>query len=108
MLLDHAWPGNVRELQNAIERAAILAEGQQIEPRHLRLTEDASGGPRLGDVIDLTGPLADVSKRASARAEEEAIRLALQEAGGDRAQAAAQLGISPASLARRLREGGDA
>jgi DNA-binding NtrC family response regulator len=108
VLLDHAWPGNVRELQNAIERAAILADGQQIEPRHLRLEEDGGGGPRLGDVIDLTGPLAEVGKRASARAEDEAVQLALQETGGDRAQAAARLGISPAALARRLRDGADA
>ena len=104
VLLDHAWPGNVRELQNAIERAAILADGNEIEPRHLLLTDDATAGPRLGDVIDLTGPLADVGKRAAARAEDEAIRMALQESGGDRVQAAARLGISPAALNRRLRD----
>jgi DNA-binding NtrC family response regulator len=104
VLLDHPWPGNVRELQNAIERAAILADGMQIEPRHLRLADAHGGGPRLGDVIDLTGPLAEVAKRAAVRAEEEAIRLALQEADGDKAQAAARLGITAATLARRLRD----
>jgi DNA-binding NtrC family response regulator len=105
VLRDHSWPGNVRELQNAIERAAILADGNQIEPRHLLLGDDGLAGPRLGDVIDLTGPLAEVGKRAAARAEEEAVRLALQESGGDRAQAAARLGIGTAALNRRLREG---
>lgn len=28
----YSWPGNVRELQNAVERAVILADGQQITP----------------------------------------------------------------------------
>jgi DNA-binding NtrC family response regulator len=103
-LLDHHWPGNIRELQNAIERAAILAEGLEIEPRHLRLTADPDAGQRLADVLDLSGPLADVVKRAAARAEEEAIRLALQESAGDQRAAAARLGISPAALGRRLRD----
>jgi DNA-binding NtrC family response regulator len=40
----YRWPGNVRELKNALERAVILARGDQIEvtdlqPRHLALTE---------------------------------------------------------------------
>jgi DNA-binding NtrC family response regulator len=103
-LLDHHWPGNIRELQNAIERAAILADGLEIEPRHLRLTADPDAGRRLADVLDLSGPLADVGRRASARAEEEAIRMALQECAGDRGAAAARLGLSPAALNRRLRD----
>jgi transcriptional regulator with GAF, ATPase, and Fis domain len=103
-LLAHHWPGNIRELQNAIERAAILADGLEIEPCHLRLTADPDAGRRLADVLDLSGPLAEVAKRAAARAEEEAIRLALQDSAGDQRAAAARLGISPAALARRLRD----
>jgi DNA-binding NtrC family response regulator len=104
-LLDHSWPGNVRELQNSLERAAILCDGTAIEPIHLRLSEDIGSGPALGDVIDLSGPLAEVTKRAAARAEEEAIALALRDTDGNRAAAAARLGISLATLNRRLREG---
>jgi two-component system, NtrC family, response regulator AtoC len=103
-LLDHSWPGNVRELQNSLERAAILCDGTAIEPVHLRLSEDTGSGPALGDVIDLSGPLAEVTKRAAARAEEEAIALALRDTDGNRAAAAARLGISLATLNRRLRE----
>jgi DNA-binding NtrC family response regulator len=62
-------------------------------------------GPALGDVLDLTGPLAEVVKRASQRAEEEAIALAVREAGGDRAAAATSLGVSVSTLNRRLRQG---
>jgi DNA-binding NtrC family response regulator len=102
-LLDHAWPGNVRELQNCLERSAILAGGVVIEPEHLRLVPALTGGPTLRDVLDLTGSLGDVVKRAAARAEEEAIALALKDTGGDRAAAAERLGISVATLNRRLR-----
>ena len=40
----YRWPGNVRELKNAIERAVILARGEEIQvtdlqPRHLAMTE---------------------------------------------------------------------
>ncbi len=54
-LLDHSWPGNIRELQNCLERGAILCSGTQIEPEHLLLSAGPSGGPSLGDVLDLSG-----------------------------------------------------
>jgi DNA-binding NtrC family response regulator len=106
-LAEHSWPGNVRELQNCLERAAILTDGPVIGPEHLRLEPPVRGGPALGDVLDLTGPLAEVTKRAALRAEEEAIALALREADGDRAKAAARLGVSVSTLGRRLRQNGE-
>jgi DNA-binding NtrC family response regulator len=104
-LLDHSWPGNVRELQNSLERAVILCDGSEVRPEHLRLAGAGEGGPSLGDVLDLSGTLADVGRRAVARAEDEAIRLALRECTGDRATAARRLGISVSTLNRRLRSG---
>jgi two-component system, NtrC family, response regulator HydG len=43
----YTWPGNVRELKNAVERAVIMARGEQVTaqdivPRHLRGTVTAS------------------------------------------------------------------
>ena len=93
----------MRELENVIERAVILSDGLEIGPQHLRLTSDGGSVPTLGDVIDLGGSLAEVVRRASALAEEEAIAAALRHADGDRAAAALRLGISPSTLARRLR-----
>jgi DNA-binding NtrC family response regulator len=101
-LMAHHWPGNVRELQNCLERAAILCDGEEVGPQHLRL-EPGKGGPTLGDVFDLRGPLAEVVERATAFVEQEAIRQALADAKGDRAAAAERLGISPAALGRRLK-----
>jgi DNA-binding NtrC family response regulator len=102
-LMEHSWPGNVRELQNCLERAAILCDGLEIHPEHLRLRAETGRGPSLADVFDLSGPLAEVSARAGARAEEEAIKLALIETDGNRAAAAERLGISVSTLARRLK-----
>jgi len=102
-LLEHPWPGNVRELQNCLERAAILCDGVDILPQHLRLGGTADSGPALGDVMDLTGTLEEVSARAAARVEEEAIRLALKDTGNDSAAAAERLGISVPALRRRLK-----
>jgi transcriptional regulator with GAF, ATPase, and Fis domain len=107
-LLDHSWPGNVRELQNCLERSVILCPGTVIEPEHLRIGGGGASAPGLRDVADLTGTLAEVVERVGAQAEEEAIALALAEAGGDRSAAASRLGISVATLNRRLREKSEA
>jgi DNA-binding NtrC family response regulator len=101
-LLGHHWPGNVRELQNCLERAAILCDGVEIEPRHLRLVAEERG-PSLADHLDLRAPLAEVGERAAALAEEEAIRLALSDAQGDRSVAAEKLGVSLSTLGRRIK-----
>lgn len=39
----HSWPGNIRELRNAIERAVILAEGEEITPRDLPEANPGTG-----------------------------------------------------------------
>jgi DNA-binding NtrC family response regulator len=103
-LLDHTWPGNVRELQNCLERAVILCDGTEVQPAHLLLGGAPPGGPALADVLDLSGTRAEVGERAAARAQEEAMRRALAEAGNDRAAAARRLGIGLSTLNRRLKE----
>jgi DNA-binding NtrC family response regulator len=107
-LLDHSWPGNVRELQNSLERAAILCDSGEIQAEQLRLQSPAGAMPGLADVLDLTGPLSEVVKRASSLAESEAIDRALARAGDDRSQAARELGISVGTLNRRLKERAEA
>jgi DNA-binding NtrC family response regulator len=97
----YPWPGNVRELQNCIERAAILTEGDTIHPRHLSLSfRDAPRAPSAeGDEspwaqIDLSGTLAEASRRTLAEVEKRKIEQALKDAGGDPGRAAEVLQVS--------------
>jgi len=100
----YAWPGNVRELQNAVERAVILAEGTVLMPHHL---VPAASEPVEKEIdpwsqIDLSGTLADASTRIMAEIERRKVVAALREARGDRAAAAATLGLSVRALTVRL------
>lgn len=54
-LLEYSWPGNVRELRNAIERAVILGNGQQITENDLpENIVPAIGFPGVGDPVPLS------------------------------------------------------
>ena len=109
-LLAYPWPGNVRELQNCIERAAILSEGDTIHPRHLSLSfrdqakEEADVSP--WSQIDLSGTLADASRRVLAEVERRKIEQALKEAAGNRNRAAEILQISYKLFVAKLKEFG--
>jgi DNA-binding NtrC family response regulator len=92
-LVRHAWPGNVRELENAIERAVVFARTNQVDVDDLpeELAPGAPAQPHPGAVRRLD------------EVEREHIEAALRVAGGNRAQAAAQLGIGVATLYRKLK-----
>ena len=93
-LRNHPWPGNIRELRNAIERAVILAEGDEITPRDL---------PEAGGSTTLNGHDhgAEVGQRVSIeKLECEHIRRVM--AITDSLQEAAEvLGIDAATLYRK-------
>ena len=68
VLLNHDWPGNVRELQNVIQRALVIANGDQIEPEDLpdRLRLSRSNDKTVADFVveaEAGGTLEDASKR---------------------------------------------
>jgi DNA-binding NtrC family response regulator len=83
------WPGNVRELKNTLWRAALLADGAEIQPRHLSLPERA-------------GPLAPVPVTL-ADAERAVIADALAMTGGNRVHAAQRLGIARSTLLEKIK-----
>ncbi len=91
-----AWPGNVRELANALERAAILADGDEIRAEHLWMNPL---GPAPGArAAAATGGL------TLAEMEERAIRDALDAAGGSVKDAAVALGIPRRTLYDKLKK----
>jgi len=93
LLQEYPWPGNIRELQNVVERAAILCQADRIEPAHLNLS-----APSHIAAADEPRTLRDL--------EREAIVQALAACGGNRREAAKQLGIGLRTLYARLKEYG--
>jgi two-component system, NtrC family, response regulator AtoC len=105
LLIDFDWPGNVRELENAIERAMVLTEGDQIDLESLpdrlkKVPAVAEGQAAVVQEGDLS------IKRASRKAEEELIRRALTRTGGNRTRAAELLEISHRALLYKIKEFG--
>jgi DNA-binding NtrC family response regulator len=107
-LTTYGWPGNVRELQNCIERAVILTEGDTIHGRHLSLSfRDLSPSTAVSspwDQIDLSGSLAEVSRRVGAEVERRKIEQTLKEAPGNLGRAAELLQVSFKTLQAKLKE----
>jgi len=103
----YPWPGNVRELQNCIERAVILADGDAIHQRHLNLSfRNAPSGQVQADPwdqIDLSGTMTDAIRRVSGEVERRKIEIALQEYGGNKAQAAHALQLGFKALMQKIK-----
>jgi transcriptional regulator with GAF, ATPase, and Fis domain len=92
-LLGHDWPGNVRELRNALERAAILAEGGLIHSQHFSLQSR-------------TKPSAAQTTSDLGTVERETIARILRETRGNKSKAAKRLGLSRTQLYLRLKKYG--
>ena len=89
------WPGNVRELQNALERAAVLTRDASITPEFL--PPAVLNYPSLADAA--TGSFT----RTLEQVQNDYIRAVLRLADNNRTRAAGILGISPATLWRKLK-----
>jgi DNA-binding NtrC family response regulator len=107
----YEWPGNVRELQNCMERAVILTEGDTIHARHLNLSAHSMRLPHAEDLdawsrIDLSGTLAEATRRVMNEAERRKIEQVLKDVGGDRGHAADVLQIGVKALITKLKDYG--
>jgi len=104
VLSHYRWPGNVRELRNVVERALVLGDGPELElddlPPELQLASPVTSGggePAFGiGRPQKILPLAEL--------EAQAIAAALDATGGNKARAAALLGIDRTTLYRKLKD----
>lgn len=87
----HSWPGNVRELQHATERAVIMSESTILQPSDFLLTQEISDNEQ---VIFEDYNLEEVEKMV--------LRKALKKHEGNISKAAEELGLTRASLYRRM------
>lgn len=107
-LRGHQWPGNVRELQNSVERAAILADKNEISAEDLQLplsrplAKEMPDG-MLDDNFLWDGPLDEVAQRAVQHVERFKIEAALRESKWNKSRAAEQLGVSYKTLLHKIR-----
>jgi two-component system response regulator AtoC len=102
VLEQHDWPGNVRELQNAMERAAVLATGPEIDAAFFRqfLPTAGAGVP--------PEPMAEsfTLEPAVEQFERKLILRALAAANDNKTQAARLLGVSERTLWYKLKRHG--
>ncbi|RKX27515.1 MAG: Fis family transcriptional regulator [Candidatus Zixiibacteriota bacterium] len=93
LLLNHSFPGNVRELENIIEHASVLCGGGIIRPEHL---PEYLHGERPIPAVEIAGTFAEM----------ETLFLvgALKRNNWSRKDTAAEIGINPSTLFRKIKK----
>jgi two-component system nitrogen regulation response regulator GlnG len=125
ILARHRWPGNVRELENVIQRAGVMAKGEVLLPADLpreiraldsggsRMSLAASPAERPPSIDTPTEPAAladalfrwarsDPARKIIPAVERELIIRALTETKGNQVRAVKLLGITRATLRKRV------
>jgi transcriptional regulator with PAS, ATPase and Fis domain len=95
ILLAYRWPGNVRELANIMLNVCVRTQGRKIMPAHLTSASEDIGEFDAGVDGDLV-PLNMMEKNH--------IRKALKQAGNNKSKASAMLGITRATLYKKIRK----
>lgn len=93
-MVEYDWPGNVRELRNAMERAVVMGNGQEILPEDLPIS--GSGNSPPGMQVGLT------LKDAVNAFKKEFIALNLKHTEGNRTTAAKVMGVQRTYLSRMI------
>jgi two-component system response regulator AtoC len=104
-LLAYRWPGNVRELDNVISRARILADNDCITVADLPPSLIAAVAPAAARAA--ANPADGTLREQLQKLEHDIVSRAVESTGGDRRAAAHLLGISLASLYRKLTDSGE-
>ena len=122
-LQEYTWPGNVRELQNYVERAVVMATGDEFTVDLLPPSVLSKQPPRAGDASsagmnldqlsfqvvqqglkELSEAGGDLHGKIVERIERELIQQVLSACGGTRTKAAALLGINRNTLHKKIKD----
>jgi DNA-binding NtrC family response regulator len=109
LLESYSWPGNVRELENTIERAVVIAPGDEITRECLRpeisdpksvvsTSHDGASAAVVGDIGRGINFYEEVR-----RFEIDLIRRALDQTGGHQSRAARLLGMNATTLNSKIK-----
>ncbi|HEY7318896.1 MAG TPA: sigma-54 dependent transcriptional regulator [Candidatus Binatia bacterium] len=102
-LRGYSWPGNVRELRNVIQRAVLMARGEELTPDLLPLRIRAAGNAETTAALPNLHVHAGMTLEA---VEREFILMTLGSTAGNKKEAAQQLGISRRALYDKLKKHG--
>ena len=94
-LKTYPWPGNVRELRNAVERAMLLADGEELTIHHFPMLEKRAG--ELSESVDLPAEGIDLDQL-----ERSLVVQALQRTGWNQTKAATLLGLNRDQIRYRI------
>jgi DNA-binding NtrC family response regulator len=99
-LLQYDWPGNVRELENCMERAVALGDGKLIDIADLApaITSQVQPGDGMGNAAHSSLSSTDLED-----IERATIERVFEQVNGDKVMAGKMLGISRATLYRKLK-----
>lgn len=114
VLVKYGWPGNVRELRNIMRRAVLVAENATISPEHLHISipkaaatpmetiqkEELSTAPNTGSSFSFK----EIVRQKIALAERDLLLKALNQAGGNMAEAARTLNIDYKTMREKSKE----
>ncbi len=102
-LTRYNWPGNVRELKNAIERAVILEDGNELRTHYLpsQLLRAPAASPGGEPSSGFTLPQGGITLE---QVEESLVRQAMEMASGNQTRAARLLGLSRDALRYKLKK----
>lgn len=100
-LLDYPWYGNIRELQHTVEKAVILADGDELQADCLEFshTPQPAGPEKLQQQADV--PIQTLDEM-----ECSLVKKAIDQCSGNLSQAAAQLGITRQTLYNKMKRYG--
>jgi len=96
-LMRHRWPGNVRQLRNLIERLLVTVRATEIDASYAPPPAASAGGAKTNVLFSVHAGM------SVAEVEARLIRETLVQVASNRREAATVLGISPRTLAYKLK-----